>query len=178
MLPAPQPRPRHRQTSESHPRQLRAMLREACCPILPSNIRKVRLTRVYTTTPRPTPETPPPSSTATRRRRIAGEQVRPRGPRLARRRRGLGPGRGVGNARSRVRGGWKRRIAPCRNPSSTTHLAACKTLGKQTKRALTATHQKVNRLTHHIHIPAKILVRPDPTTKASWRPPTSSKMQP
>ena len=92
------------------------MLREACCPILPSNIRKVRLTRVYTTTPRPTPETPPPSSTATRRRRIAGEQFRPRGPRLARRRRGLGPGRGVGNAQSRVRGGWKLLVALLENP--------------------------------------------------------------
>ena len=116
VLPAPQPRPRHRQTSESHPRQLRAMLREACCPILPSNIRKVRLTRVYTTTPRPTPETPPPSSTATRRRRIAGEKFRPRGPRLARRRRGLGPGRGVGNAQSRLRGGWKLLVALLENP--------------------------------------------------------------
>ena len=86
------------------------------CPILPSNIRKVRLTRVYTTTPRPTPETPPPSSTATRRRRIAGEQFRPRGPRLARRQRGLGPGRGVGNAQSHLRGGWKLLIARLENP--------------------------------------------------------------
>ena len=81
----------------------------------------------------------------------------------------------MGNARSRVRGGWKRRIAPCRNPSSTTHLAACKTLGKQTKRALTATHQKVNRLTHHIHIPAKILVRPDPPKKQAGVPPPQAK---
>ena len=71
--------------------------------------------RLYNNTPTD-PETPPPSSTATRRRRIAGERFRPRGPRLARRRRGLGPGRGVGNAQSRVRGGWKLLIALLENP--------------------------------------------------------------
>ena len=42
--------------------------------------------------------------------------VGPRGPRLARRRRGLGPGRGVGNAQSRVRGGWKLLVALLENP--------------------------------------------------------------
>ena len=58
--------------------------------------------------------------------------VGPRGPRLARRRRGLGPGRGVGNAQSRVRGVWKLLVVLLENPRAPS-LAACETLGKQTK---------------------------------------------
>ena len=75
-----------------------------------------------------------------------------------------------GNAGQGARGVWKRIVVLLENPRDA-HLAACEALGKEQK-------QKVNSLTHHIHIPAKILVRPDPTKKQAGVPPPQAKCSP
>ena len=142
--------------------------------------REVRRARVYSryeNSPRPAS-----SSTGARRRRVAGEEAlcgrtawsaarsssaRPR------------PGPRRGKCTEPCPWGLEASHCPLQKPlvhDASSGLQDTRQADKESSHCYT--HRKVNRLTHHIHIPAKILVRPDPTTKASWRPPTSSKMQP
>ena len=107
--------------------------------------------------------------------------VGPRGPRLARRRRGLGPGRGVGNAQSRVRGGWKLLIALLENPKGS-HPSGLKDTRQADKVLVQSSHTALPTKSKQTDASHSVSCQNPGATgsnkKASWRPPKTSKMQP
>ena len=143
--------------------------------------REVRRARVYSryeNSPRPAS-----SSTGARRRRVAGEEALcGRTAWSAARSSSARPRPGPRCGKCTEPCPWGLEVSRCpliRKPKGPPTLAACDTRQAQERAwALTATHQKVNRLTHHIHIPAKILVRPDPPKKQAGAPPPQAKCSP